>query len=94
MKKAKRKKQVSDIEIFSKIFKYTLLLILIIFAIFSYAGSWSSLGLIVGLLSAALGWALQKPISGVAAWILIVANRPFELGIGLLSGMSGGMSWI
>lgn len=86
LKKAKRKKQVSDIEIFSKIFKYTLLLILIIFAIFSYAGSWSSLGLIVGLLSAALGWALQKPISGVAAWILIVANRPFEIGDRIIIG--------
>ncbi|MEA3254905.1 MAG: mechanosensitive ion channel family protein [Candidatus Altiarchaeota archaeon] len=86
LKKAKRKKQVSDIEIFSKIFKYTLLLILIIFAIFSYAGSWSGLGLIVGLLSAALGWALQKPISGVAAWILIVANRPFEIGDRIIIG--------
>lgn len=86
LKKVKRKKQISNIEIFSKIFKYVVVLILIIFAVFSYAGSWSGLGLTVGLLSAALGWALQKPITGIAAWIIIVANRPFEIGDRVIIG--------
>ncbi|MFZ2978528.1 MAG: mechanosensitive ion channel family protein [Candidatus Magasanikiibacteriota bacterium] len=31
-------------------------------------------------MSAALGWALQRPITGVAAWLMIVTKRPFDLG--------------
>ncbi len=80
LKRVKTKKQISNVEIFTKIFKYVLLLILVLFAIFSYSGSWTGLGLTVGLLSAALGWALQKPITGIAAWIMIVTRRPFEIG--------------
>jgi small-conductance mechanosensitive channel len=86
LKRAKTKKQISNVEIFSKIFKYVFLLILIIFAIHSYAGSWASLGLTVGLFSAALGWALQKPITGYAAWIMLVIKRPFEIGDRIIIG--------
>lgn len=80
LKRAKTKKHRSNVEIFTKIVRYVLLLILVLFAIFSYSGSWTGLGLTVGLLSAALGWALQKPITGIAAWIMIVTKRPFEIG--------------
>ena len=31
-------------------------------------------------MSAALGWALQKPITGMAAWLMIVLKRPFSIG--------------
>lgn len=86
LKRAKTKKQISNVEIFSKIFKYIFLLILIIFAIFSYAGSWTGLGLTVGLLSAALGWALQRPITGIAAWIMVVTRRPFVIGDRVIIG--------
>lgn len=86
LKRARTKKQISNIEIFSRIFKYIFLLILIISAIFSYAGSWTGLGLAVGLMSAALGWALQKPITGIAAWIMVVTRRPFEIGDRVIIG--------
>ncbi len=86
LKRAKTKKQISNVEIFSKVLKYLLILILIIFAIFSYAGSWAGLGLGIGLFSAALGWALQKPITGIAAWIMIIAKRPFEIGDRVIIG--------
>ncbi len=42
--------------------------------------SWTALGLGVGLLSVAIGWALQRPITGMAAWFMIVVKRPFEIG--------------
>ncbi len=86
LKRAKTKKQISNVEIFSKMLRYMFLLILILFIIFSYAGSWTGLGLTVGLFSAALGWALQKPISGIAAWIMIVTRRPFEIGDRIIVG--------
>ena len=83
---AKTKKQKSNVEIFYKVMNAILILILIFVTIFSYTGSWASLGLGLGLLSAALGWALQKPITGIAGWIMVVIKRPFELGDRIIVG--------
>ena len=90
LKRDKTKKQISNIEIFSRVLKYMFLLILILFAIFSYSGSWAGLGLGLGLFSAALGWALQKPITGIAAWIMIVVKRPFQIGDRIIIGQDKG----
>lgn len=86
LKKAKSKKQKSNVKIFSRVLIYSFLVVLIIFAISSYASSWAGLGLGIGLFSAALGWALQKPITGIAAWIMIVAKRPFDIGDRIIIG--------
>ena len=86
LKRAKSKKQKSNVEIFARVSKYMIVLILVLFAIFSYTGSWTGLGLTVGLLSAALGWALQKPITGIAGWIMVVTKRPFEIGDRVIIG--------
>jgi small-conductance mechanosensitive channel len=86
LKKAKTKRQITNIEVFSKASKYLILIIIILFAIFSYSGNWTGLGLTLGLFSAALGWALQKPITGIAAWIMIVTRRPFEIGDRVIIG--------
>lgn len=80
LQKAKTKKQIASIEAFSRIFKYAFLFLLIILISFYYSKSWTGLGLSIGLLSAALGWALQKPITGMAAWLMIVLKRPFSIG--------------
>lgn len=85
-RRASTKKQKSNVEIFSRILKYLLLLILLMFAIFSYTGSLNGIGLSLGLLSAALGWALQKPITGMAAWIMVVIKRPFDIGDRIIIG--------
>jgi len=90
LKKAKNKKERSDIEIFSRAIKYIVVLFLIIFGVLSYSGSLVSIGLFAGLISASLGFALQRPISGMAAWLMLVIKRPFEIGdrviIGLVKG--------
>lgn len=90
LKEAKTKKQISNIEIFSRVLKYMLFLILVIIAIFSYAGSWTGLGIGIGLFSAALGWALQKPITGIAAWIMLIVKRPFDIGDRIIVGAMRG----
>jgi len=41
------------------------------------AGSWVAIAPFVGML---LGWSLQAPISGLAAWVLVTIKRPFRLG--------------
>jgi small-conductance mechanosensitive channel len=41
------------------------------------SGSWVSAAPFIGM---ALGWSLQAPISGLAAWIMVTLKRPFRLG--------------
>ncbi|WMW25458.1 mechanosensitive ion channel [Methanolobus sediminis] len=86
MKKAKTKKQRSNIRIFGQLSRYTLSLLVIIFAILTSSGAWSGFGVFLGLLSAAIGFALQQPITGVAAWIMVVTKRPFDIGDRIIIG--------
>jgi len=83
---AKTKKQISNVEIFATTIRYIFLFFLLLIAIFYYSGDWTGLGLALGLFSAAIGFALQKPISGVAAWIMLVTRRPFEIGDRIIIG--------
>lgn len=85
-RKAKTKKQFSNIKIVSQILRYSLSLLIILFAILSYSGAWSGFGVFLGLLSAAIGFALQKPITGVAAWVMVVTKRPFDIGDRVIIG--------
>ena len=80
LKKVKTKKQISNVTIFLDLLKYLFLILLVIIAFSSYYGNWSEFGFIVGLLTVALGWALQKPISGVIAWLILITRRPIHIG--------------
>ncbi|KAA0006774.1 MAG: mechanosensitive ion channel [Thermoplasmata archaeon] len=80
LKKARTKRQISNVIIFLNIIKYLFVFIFILFFLFSYFGSWTELGLVMGLLSVALGFALQKPITNIVAWIVIVIRKPFFIG--------------
>lgn len=80
LKRAKTKQQISNIMIFLKIIKYMFILIFILVVISSYFGSWGEFGLIMGLLTVALGFALQKPLTSMVAWIILIIRRPFVIG--------------
>ncbi|MCR4284798.1 MAG: mechanosensitive ion channel family protein [archaeon] len=74
------KLQISNVKFFFRIIQ-TIIIITIISIAFLYSiGSWTGLGVFVGLLTAALGFALQKPIAGIAAWIIMIIKRPFHVG--------------
>lgn len=62
------------------IWRYLFLFITILVLVFTFSGSLAATGISIGLMSAALGWALQKPITGIAAWIMILVKRPFKVG--------------
>ncbi len=64
----KTKKQRSNIKMVVQIFRYCISLFIILLAILYYAEAWTGLGLFLVLLSAAIGFTLQKPITGMAAW--------------------------
>src|SRR3989344_599025 len=57
--RAKSKKQLTNIKVFSRALEYFFLVLLMVFAIFSYVGSWAGLGIGLGLLTAAIGFALE-----------------------------------
>ena len=80
LSRTKNKKQLTNIKVFSRVLEYFFLVMLVIFAIFSYVGSWAGLGIGLGLFTAALGFALQRPIAGVVAWLIIVLRKPFSIG--------------
>jgi len=86
LKKAKTKKERSNVEIFFRVIQYAIVVLVIIFGFLFFGGSFTGIGLAAGLLSAALGWALQRPISGVAAWLMVIMKRPFEIGDRIIIG--------
>lgn len=93
LKDIKRKKQKSNVIIFLDLLKYIFALFLIIIIFSAYSDSWGELGFIAGLLTVALGWALQKPISGVVAWLIIITRKPFFIGDRIIiSGIKGDIS--
>lgn len=93
LKKVQRKKQISNVIAFIDLLKFVFAIFLIITVVIVYHGNLGELGFIAGLLTVAVGWALQKPISGVVAWLMIITRRPFSIGDRvLLSGIKGDIS--
>lgn len=86
LKRAKSKEQITNVKVFTRVFNYAVAILLFIFGVFSYVGSWTGLGISIGLLSAGLGLALQRPIMGMAAWIMMVTRRPFHIGDRIIIG--------
>lgn len=86
LSKAKDKHQISNIKAFTRIANVLLFLLLILFASLAYIRSWTSFSIFAGLLTAGLGFALQRPIAGVAAWVMITIQRPFRVGDRIIIG--------
>lgn len=80
LKKAVTKKQIHGVKMFTKGLRYILLGFLFILAFSVAFDSLQQFGITVGIFSAAVGLALQRPITGMAAWLMIIVRRPFEVG--------------
>lgn len=90
LKRAQTKKQTANIMMFLKIIKYVFATIIIILFISLYFDSLAELGLIAGLLTVALGFALRQPLTNFVAWIIIVTRRPFFIGDRIIVGTTKG----
>tara|TARA_Y100000310_G_scaffold83483_1_gene80162 strand:- start:7781 stop:8623 length:843 start_codon:yes stop_codon:yes gene_type:complete len=86
LNKVKSKRQRSNVIVFFNILRYLFIFLIILILIFTYTGSWTGIGISAGLLTAALGWALQRPITGIAAWIMVVTKKPFTIGDRIIIG--------
>ena len=84
------KKQVHNVKVFSMVISYFLFLVILLVLFFSYIGSWEGFGLGIGFLTAALGWALQKPITGIAGWLMVLIYKPFRIGDRVIIGGTSG----
>jgi len=51
-----------------------------VFVLIALSGSLKLLGLSAAFLGMMLGWSLQAPVTGLAAWLMIVLKRPFRIG--------------
>ena len=62
----------------------------LVFLIASFSGSLVGLGISAAFLGMILGWSLQAPVTGIAAWLMIVLKRPFSIGDRIIiSGVIG-----
>jgi small-conductance mechanosensitive channel len=80
LRRAKTRQQISNVEMFLKIVKYVFIFFLILVFVVIQYGSLSELGLVAGLLTVALGFALRQPLTSMVAWAVIVVRRPFFIG--------------
>ena len=65
---------------FLSMWRYSFMLVGIVFVIVSLSGSLAAMGLTVAFISIILGWSLQRPVTGVAAWLMVMIKRPFVIG--------------
>ncbi len=62
----------------------------ILFALISLSGSMGTLGISAAFVGMILGWSLQAPVTGIAAWIMVMVKRPFSIGDRIIvSGITG-----
>ncbi len=85
LKKAKTKKMTHNVIMFTNLFTYVTIFLAVVFTLISVTGS-INLGITAGLLTAALGWALQRPITGIAGWVMVIMTEPFTIGDRIIIG--------
>jgi small-conductance mechanosensitive channel len=59
---------------------------ILVFFLIAFSGSLSVLGISAGFLGMILGWSLQAPVTGLAAWLMIVVKKPFRIGDRIVIG--------
>ena len=46
----------------------------------SFSGSLVGMGISAAFLGMILGWSLQAPVTGIAAWLMVILKHPFKIG--------------
>ncbi len=83
---AKTDAQRQNVKVFLNVWRYFFWFLILVLVMVSFSGSLAALGLSAGLLGMMLGWALQKPITGIAAWFMVLLKRPFKVGDRVIIG--------
>jgi len=75
-----RAQKSENAEAFFKIYRIVWKVLIAIVVLVAASGSFRLLGLSIGFLGTLLGWSLQVPIRGVAAWLMVLTTKPFRIG--------------
>jgi small-conductance mechanosensitive channel len=67
-------------KVVTRIVNYTYWTLVGIFFIAFFSRSLAAIGISAAFLGMMLGWSLQRPVTGIAAWLLIMLKRPFKVG--------------
>lgn len=84
--RAKTKSEKNNVKMIIGFWRYIFLMFAVLSIIFVSTGSLAIFGLSAGLMSAALGWALQRPITGIAGWMMVMLKKPFKIGHRIIIG--------
>lgn len=69
--------------------------VIAVLVIMAMSGSFRLLGLTAGFLGMMLGWSLQQPVTGIAAWLMIILKKPFRIGDRvIIAGITGDVTAI
>ncbi|MDO8428158.1 MAG: mechanosensitive ion channel family protein [Candidatus Diapherotrites archaeon] len=63
-----------------KMWRYAFAFLAAVVILLTFSGNLGLTGVTLGLLSAALGFSLQKPIAGIVGWLMILIKKPFKIG--------------
>jgi len=79
-----------NIQNFLLVWRYAWLGAGLVLVIIALSGSLASLGLSAAFLGMIIGWSLQAPVTGMAAWLMIILKRPFRIGDRIIvAGVTG-----
>lgn len=76
----KRALKEANADNFMLTWTFVWIVIIVIFGVISLSGSIQALGISAGFLGMVVGWSLQAPVTGVAAWLMLILKRPFRIG--------------
>lgn len=82
-------------ESFMKVWNRVWSFAIAVLVIMAMSGSLRLLGLTAGFLGMMLGWSLQQPVTGIAAWLMIIFKKPFRIGDRVvIAGITGDVTGI
>jgi small-conductance mechanosensitive channel len=90
--KAFRKENATHfMKVWNSVWKFVIAILVIV----AMSGSLRLLGLTAGFFGMMLGWSLQQPVTGLAAWLMIILKKPFRIGDRVvIAGITGDVTSI
>ena len=80
---------------FLKVWNVLWKFVIAVLVIMAMSGSLKLLGLTAGFFGMMLGWSLQQPVTGIAAWLMIILKKPFRIGDRvIIAGITGDVTGI
>jgi small-conductance mechanosensitive channel len=80
---------------FLKVWNVVWKFLITILVLMAMSGSLRLLGLTAGFFGMMLGWSLQQPVTGLAAWLMIILKKPFKIGDRvIIGGITGDVTGI